>query len=767
MCSKRANLIFSSLSVALLLLGAAFSLQAQQPVPFSTLAGYAGEGSADGSGSAARFSLPAGVTADATGNLYVADSANNTIRKISPSGSVTTLAGLAGVSGTNDGTGNSARFFQPVGIAVDGAGNVYVADSGNNTIRKITTNGVVSTLAGLAGVSGTNDGFGTNALFNQPQGLALDTTSIIYVADYGNDTIRTITPSGSVSTLAGQPGNFGSSNGPVGTALFYEPQGVAVDSLGNIYVADSGNNAIRKIASGNITTLAGQAGVPGSADGLGTNALFDQPEGVAVDTLGNIYVADTLNNTIRQVTSAGVVTTLAGTAGNWGSGDGANVQARFWGPQSLVASGNVSATLYVADTRNGTIRQMINPGTTWMVSTLAGSASSGSADGPVGTARFSCPQGAASDHSGNLYVADTANNTIRRLASGLVSTYAGQAGNAGNANGDGTNALLSGAQSVAADSSGNLYVADSANNTIRLITSAGAVSTLAGQAGASGSADGTGTNALFYQPQGVTVDTLGNVYVADTGNGTIREITTGGIVSTLAGVAGSPGSADGTNTSAHFNWPVGLALDHSGNVYVGDCLNHTIRQMSPVGTNWVVSTLAGQAGVWGNADGTNGAAQFFLPRGLVVDGSGNVFVADAGNQTIRKLSPVGTDWVVTTVGGLPGLSGATDGVGSAALFNYPGGVTMDASSHLYVADSGNDAIRSDLAVIPSLQYSALPGQFVVIWPLASDGFELEVTSALGPVAAWTPVVNTPAVSGTNYVLTNATATTAFYRLHKR
>ena len=230
---------------------------------------------ADGTGSAARFYFPNGVAVDSAGNVYVADTNNYTIRKITPSGVVSTLAGLAGSPGSADGTGSAARFNDPYGVAVDSAGNVYVADTGNNTIRKITPSGVVSTLAGLAGSIGSADGTGSAARFFQPYGVAVDSAGNVYVADTNNNTIRKITPSGVVSTLAGLAGSFGSADGTGSAARFYYPEGVAVDSAGNVYVADTGNDTIRKITpSGVVSTLAGLAGSIGSADGTGSAARF-------------------------------------------------------------------------------------------------------------------------------------------------------------------------------------------------------------------------------------------------------------------------------------------------------------------------------------------------------------------------------------------------------------------------------------------------------------------------------------------------------------
>jgi sugar lactone lactonase YvrE len=326
------------------------------PLSLTTLAGLAGtSGSADGTGSAARFYDPCDVAADSAGNVFVADTNNSTIRKITPAGAVTTLAGLAGTSGSSDGTGSAARFNSPAGLAVDGSDNVYVADTHNNTIRKISPTGVVTTVAGLAGSGGSSDGTGT-ARFNSPAGLTVDGSGNVYVADTHNNTIRKITPTGVVSTVAGLAGTGGSSNGTGSAALFSSPEGVTVDGSGNLYVADTGNHTIRKITpAGAVTTLAGLAGISGSSDGAGSMARFQYPAGLTVTSAGNLYVADTDNNTIRQISPAGLVATIAGLAGFSGSTDGVGSAARLFYPDGVAVDG--SGNVYVADTDNHTIRE--------------------------------------------------------------------------------------------------------------------------------------------------------------------------------------------------------------------------------------------------------------------------------------------------------------------------------------------------------------------------------------------------------------------------
>jgi streptogramin lyase len=318
----------------------------------STLAGSGSWGSTDGTGTSASFSFLSGVAVDASGNVYVADSDNQKIRKITPSGVVSTLAG-SGSSGSTDGTGTSASFRYPSGVALDASGNVYVADYYNHKIRKITPSGVVSTFAG-SGSRGSTDGTGTSARFYYPSGVALDASGNVYVADSDNNKIRKITPSGVVSTLAGS-GSTGSTDGTGTSASFYFPRGVALDASGNVYVADSNNHKIRKITpSGVASTLAG-SGSQGSTDGTGTSASFNYPSGVAVDANGNVYVADWHNQKIRKITPSGVVSTLAG-SGSSGSTDGTGTSASFYYPHGVAV--DAIGDVYVADSYNHKIRKI-------------------------------------------------------------------------------------------------------------------------------------------------------------------------------------------------------------------------------------------------------------------------------------------------------------------------------------------------------------------------------------------------------------------------
>jgi len=671
----------------------------------------------------------AGIAVDTQGNVFVADANNHTVRRIDAAGMVTTIAGKAGVEGSTNGAAADARFRSPTGIAIDHHNNLYIADTGNNVIRKISSVGVVSTFAG-SGMVGSADGPGTSASFNLaiervaldalsgiwPEcrgAVAVDAGDNVYVADCGNSTVRKITAAGDVSTFAGMAGVPGTSDGGGNAARFGYPVGLTIDSLGNIYVADAKLNPFASLSVGNtirmitpaavVTTVAGTPGEPGSSDGVGAAARFSLPADVAADPFGNVYVADNTNSEIRKIAPGGIVSTIAGNSLQRGSSDGGGSDARFDSPSSLAADS--VGNLYVADAGNNTVRA-ITPG--GVVSTLAGSTVVvGSSDGVGVAARFSSPRGITSDSAGNILVADVGNHTIRKITpSGSVTTFAGTAGQHGRS--DGAAATFYDPSAVATDTSGNIYVADDFNQAIRKITPAGAVSTFAGnplfnqlngQQGPSwgGSSDGTGSSATFvlsvlpfpsptnlalpFCHGGVATDRNANVYVADCGNDTIRKITPDGVVTTFAGTAQMTGSIDGTGAAARFKNPTGVATDSSGTVYVADAGNNVIRKITPTG---VVTTLAGTAGMTGSDDGVGTAAGFNDPESLTTDDLGNLYVADSGNGTIRKITPDGT---VTTVVGVAGTIGFTPG-NLPGILGRPHGVTFRAGALYVTTENG-------------------------------------------------------------------------------
>ncbi len=695
-----------------------------------------------------------GITVDSAGNLYVADRENDTIRKLTTNGQVTTLAGQPGVWGSADGTGSAALFYRPTAVAVDSAGNVFVADTVNNTIRKITAAGVVTTFAGQSQGGGSADGPGTQAQFYNPEGLALDGAGNLYVADTYNETIRKVSPEGVVTTLAGAPQVQGSADGAGGGARFTDPAGIGVDSAGTVYVADTGNHTIRRItAAGVVSTLAGLPGRRGMQDGIGSAARLAAPRSLAVDRFGNLYVADTMNNAIRKITPAGEVTTIPARADDGTSGV-------FYGPRGVAVDG--AGNLFVADTGNGRIRQLTDVAGTWLAWTLAGQAHpQGAGDDTGGVTPLNAAMGVAVDNAGNVFVADYGNCTIWKVtAGGSVTSFAGVARSAGDTDGVGSAARFRAPAGLALDRAGNLYVADSGNATVRKITPAGGVTTLAGLAGNPGYADGTGRAARFVRPMGIAVDGTGNLYVADQGSDTVRKLSPDGVVTTVAGQPNTPGRLDGLGGAAQFNGPELLATDAAGNLYVADTGNATIRKVTPLGA---VTTLAGRAGVQGDADGLRGAATFTSPWAVAVDGAGNLYVADSGNATIREVSAHG---VVTTLAGSATNHGSIDGTGNAARFQLPWGVAVDPAGTLYVTDrntlrKGFPAIRLPTA---GADLGGSGGAFG--FPLASPVGQAVVVEASGDLVNWAPVQTNNAGGAFNFTDPQSrTDAHRFYRAH--
>ena len=696
---------------------ALFTLQvAAQPsqLVVCTVAGLANFGSADGIGSAAKFLLPASVAVDGAGNVYVADAGNDTIRKVTSAGVVTTLAGTEQMAGTNDGTGSAARFNQPYGVAVDNVGNVYVADSYNFTIRKITTNGVVTTIAGRAGNYGSSNGIATNgAQFLYPYGVAIDSSSNIYVADTSNHKIRKIA-NGSVTTLAGS-GSPGTNNGTGTNAQFYYPYGLATDNAGNVYVADTYNSLVRKITTnGVVTTMGGNA-----------SPAFNYPSGIAVDSATNIYVADYDNQIIRVITPGGEVYTLAGELELYGDGDGISLDATFYNPWGVAVD---SATnVYVGDSYNGNVRKITFTNSAWNVSTLAGPDESyGLVDGPAAQARFHQPNGVAVDGATNLYVADYYNNCIREVTpAGTVTTLAGSVnGDIGSADGTNNNAEFYYPSGLCLDAATNIYVADYYNSTVRKITpdathSNWVTTTIAGQARITGSGNGIGTNATFDGPYAVAVDSATNLYVTDNGNKVIRKLTRSGTNWAVSNYAVGP-----------FISPNGIAVDNSTNVYVAD--SGTNLNLYSIATNGAVTPFA-----------TNGEGLYNSPKGVAVDSVGNVYVANTGANTILGIPRGGKS--TTSIAGTAGWVGSADGLGSTAQFDSPVGLAVDASGNVYVADVLNNTIRK------GTPYTA---QTVVLTLTTSpSGLPLEVN---GKNYASTPQVFAFATNSTNTVTATTT-----------
>ena len=792
--------------------------------------GFSGDG---GPATSASLFFPRGVAVDVTGNLYIADGENHRIRKVSPDGTITTVAGNGNRTGSIDGEGGdptddlgdggpatSASLSFPIGVVVDASGSLYVGDIGSHRIRKVSPDGMISTVAGNGNRTGSIDGEGgdpaddlgdggpaTSASLNFPRGVAVDAAGSIYIAEAFNHRIRKVNGSGMITTVAGN-GNrgFSGDEGPATSATLNSPRNVAVDSSGNLYIADTLNSRIRKVSVGGIITTVAGGGVVLGDGGPATSALLILPEGVAVDMAGNLYISDVGDTGIRKVNTGGIITTAAGSRlFKFAGDDGPATSA------SLNSTRNVAidsgGNLYIADFGNSRIRKVSAAG---MITTVAGNGDpvfSGDG-GPATDASLRFPQGVDIRGFGNLYIADRENHRIRKVGTdGIITTVAGN-GNRG-FSGDGgpaTSASLNLPHSVVVDAGGNLYIADEFNHRVRRVGSDGVITTVAGNGISGFSGDGgPATDASLRRPRIAVLDTTGNLYIADRNNHRIRRVGTDGIITTVAGDGNRGFSGDGgPASSASLSRPDGMAVDAVGNLYIADTENHRIRK---VGTDGIITTVAGNGDrVFSGDGGSATSASLDGPVGVLVDAGGNLYIAGGGSDRIRAVltapasfsvapgslsfsGPAGApevraqeiavsslvaglawsaqaatesggEWlsVSPTSGSVPGTISVTVDVASLAPGTYRGTVTVEAP----LAAPAMQTVAVELTVTPGLlaQLAVEPSSMsfeAMVGEVSLPGQTLRISNA-GGTLEWTASADT--ISGGDWLVVTPTSGSA-------
>ncbi|HYW48285.1 MAG TPA: hypothetical protein VE959_35805 [Bryobacteraceae bacterium] len=654
-----------------------------------TITTVAGGGPADGTlaVSVALGPVASGnsVAVDSAGNLYVAAGALNRVFKVTPAGALSTVAGNGAAAYSGDGaSATSAELNSPQGVAVDSAGNLFIADNGNRRIRKVS-GGIITTVAGNGITAYLGDGGqATSASLFSPSALALDKSGNLFLID--DNVVREVA-GGIITTVVGN-GSYGYSgdNVPAATASLAGPTGLAVDSAGNIYIADRYNNRIRKVAGGVIASVAGNGTPAYAGDGMAaTAASLYFPAGVAVGADGSLYIADSGDQRVRKV-AGGVINTFAGNGTPGSTGDGAQATAATLAVPFGVAL-DTAGNAYIATLGDSRVRKVAGG----IIGTVAGNGNIAySGDGGLATsAQLYTPSGVAFDRAGNLYIADALGARVYRVSGGAITSIAGN-GTPGYS-GDGkaaTSAQLDNPMGIAFDGAGNLYIADSGNNCIRQV-SAGIITTVAGTGVAGHIGDGAqAVNAQLWFPTGVAVDPAGNLLIADTGSHRIRKVTAG-VINNFAGNGNYGYGGDGAQAvNAELASPHGVAVDAAGNVYVADTSNDRVRVIA----NGVITTLAGNGTPGSTGDGGPAMqASIYEPATVAVDASGNVYF-DSGFGRVRRVA----GGVITTLAGVDtftfGFSG-DGGPAPRALLNYPSGVVADAAGDVWIADMMNGRVR--------------------------------------------------------------------------